>query len=199
MSFQLESPKLLQWLVSHEHTAYLLFFDTFNSNDLCPCYQNDVNQINLNQTTLYKYLRSSFKFCTFWFFPWTKLFWHSCSMRDKLGWLNWFWQFLSEGLSSFNLKGFYYSYAWSCSLCEGRTFFYMILILRKFCGFLCMFLTPFTLFIAASCSNRQLIHTNLNQRMYLQVTMIQMLHKYRVILIIGDMIYCKVGYIVWTM
>ena len=26
-----------------------------------------------------------------------------------------------DGLSSFNLKGFYYSYAWSCSLCEGRT------------------------------------------------------------------------------
>ena len=25
---------------------------------------------------------------------------------DKPGWLNWFWQFLCEGLSSFNLKGF---------------------------------------------------------------------------------------------
>ena len=32
-------------------------------------------------------------------------------MWDKPGWLNWFWQFLWEGLSSFNLKGFYYSYA----------------------------------------------------------------------------------------
>ena len=32
---------------------------------------------------------------------------------DKLGWLYWFWQFICERLSSFNLKGFYYSYAWS--------------------------------------------------------------------------------------
>ena len=30
-----------------------------------------------------------------------KLSWHSCSMWDKLGWINWFWQFLCEGLSSF--------------------------------------------------------------------------------------------------
>ena len=58
-----------------------------------------------------------------WIFPWIKLSWHSCSMWDKLGWLNWFGQFLYEGLSSFNLKRFYYSYAWSCSLCERRTFF----------------------------------------------------------------------------
>ena len=40
------------------------------------------------------------------------------------GWLNWFWQFLCEELSSFNPKGFYYSYAWSRSLCKGRTSFY---------------------------------------------------------------------------
>ena len=31
-------------------------------------------------------------------------FWHSCPLWDKLGWLNWFWQFLCEGLSSFNPK-----------------------------------------------------------------------------------------------
>ena len=54
-----------------------------------------------------------------WIFPWIQLFWHSHSMWDKLGWHNWFWQFLStKGLSSFNPKGFYYSYAWSSSLCE---------------------------------------------------------------------------------
>ena len=58
-----------------------------------------------------------------WIFPWIKLSWHSCSMWDKPGWLNWFWQFLSERLSFFNLKGFYYLYAWSHSLCEGRTSF----------------------------------------------------------------------------
>ena len=41
----------------------------------------------------------------------------------KFGWLNWFWQFLCDGLSSFNQKIFYYSYAWSCSLSERMTSF----------------------------------------------------------------------------
>ena len=71
-----------------------------------------------------------------WFFPWIKLPWYSCSMWDKLGWLNWFWQFLCEGLSSFNPKRFYYSYAWSWSLCARRTSFSTGFISRKFCGFL---------------------------------------------------------------
>ena len=43
------------------------------------------------------------------------------TLWGKLGWLNWFWQFLHDGLSSFNSKGFCYSHAWSCS--EGRTYF----------------------------------------------------------------------------
>ena len=47
-------------------------------------------------------------------------------------------------LSSFNLKGFYYSYAWSCSLCEGKTSFCTRLIFRKLCGVLLMFSTCFT-------------------------------------------------------
>ena len=34
-----------------------------------------------------------------------------------------FWQFLCEELSFYTAKGFYYSYAWSCSLCEGRMSF----------------------------------------------------------------------------
>ena len=55
-------------------------------------------------------------------------------MWDKPGWLNWFWQFLCGRLHSFNLKGFYYSCAWSRSLCDGR----------KLCGFLLTFLTDFT-------------------------------------------------------
>ena len=38
-----------------------------------------------------------FKFCWLWIFPWVKLSWHSCSMWDKLRWLN------------PNPKGFYYS------------------------------------------------------------------------------------------
>ena len=33
----------------------------------------------------------------------------------------WFWQFLCDGLSSFTPKELCYSYAWSCSLCKGRT------------------------------------------------------------------------------
>ena len=44
-------------------------------------------------------------------------------MWGKPEWLNLFWQFLCERLSSFNPKGFYYSYILSCSLCEGRTSF----------------------------------------------------------------------------
>ena len=53
-------------------------------------------------------------------------------------------QFFCEGLSSFNPKGFYYSYAWSCSLCEGRTSFCTGRIFRKLCRFLLTFSTGFT-------------------------------------------------------
>ena len=70
-----------------------------------------------------------------------KLSWHSCSIKNKLWWLNWFWQFLGDGLSSFNLKRFCYSYPWSYSLCEGKTSFCTGLIYRKLCGFLLMYLT----------------------------------------------------------
>ena len=62
----------------------------------------------------------------------------------KLGWFYWFWQFLCQGLFSFNPKQFCYSYAWSCSLCERRTSFCTGFISRKLCGFLFMFLTSFT-------------------------------------------------------
>ena len=64
-------------------------------------------------------------------------------MWDKHGLLNWFWQFLCEGLSSFNLKRFYYSYAWSCSLWEGRTCFSTGLNSRKLCRSLLKFSTGF--------------------------------------------------------
>ena len=53
------------------------------------------------------------------------------SIRDKLGWLSWFWQFLCKGLSSFNLKRLCYLYVWSCSLCEGRTTFCIGFVSRK--------------------------------------------------------------------
>ena len=83
------------------------------------------------------WLIPSFQFCWMWIFPRTKLSWYSYCLWDKLGWLNWFWQFLCEGLSSFNSKGFWYSYAWSRSLCERRTSFCTGLISRKLCRFLC--------------------------------------------------------------
>ena len=60
-------------------------------------------------------------------------------MWVKLGWLNWFWQFLCKRLSSFSLERLYYSYAWSCSLCERRTSFCMGLISRKLFRFLLFF------------------------------------------------------------
>ena len=30
-------------------------------------------------------------FCWMCIFPWIKLSWHSCSVWDELGWVNWFW------------------------------------------------------------------------------------------------------------
>ena len=79
------------------------------------------------------------EFCWLWIFPWIKLSWHSCSVWDKPGWLNWFWQFLCERLPSFNWKEFWYSYAWSHSFCERRTSFCMRHISKKLCRFLLMF------------------------------------------------------------
>ena len=47
-------------------------------------------------------------------------------------------------LSFLSLKRFYCSYAWSGSLCEGRTSFCTGLVSRKFCRLLLKFLTGFT-------------------------------------------------------
>ena len=41
------------------------------------------------------------------------------------------WQYVCEGLSSFNPKGFCHSYTGSCTLCEGRTLFCKGLTIRK--------------------------------------------------------------------
>ena len=62
------------------------------------------------------------------------------------GGFNWFRQFLCERLSSFNSKGFYYSYTWSCGICEGKTSFCRRLISRKLCRFrfLLLFSAGFT-------------------------------------------------------
>ena len=50
---------------------------------------------------------------------------------------------ICDGLSFFNPKGFYCSYAWFCSSHEGRTPFCTTLISKKLHRFLLMFLTCF--------------------------------------------------------
>ena len=79
---------------------------------------------------------------------------------DKLGWFTWFWQILYEGFSSFNLKRFYYSYTWSCSLCKRRTSFCCTGInSRKLCWFLLLFSTGFTFGVfSLSPSINHLLH-----------------------------------------
>ena len=52
----------------------------------------------------------------------------------------WMTQLVLARFYSFNTKGLYYSYTWSCSLCEGRISFFT----RKLCRFLLMFSTGFT-------------------------------------------------------
>ena len=79
-----------------------------------------------NNRKTYKYSWPSLEFCWLCIFRWIKFSGHSCSMWDKLGWLNWFLQFICESC---------YSCALSCSLCEKGL---------PFCGFLLMFLTSFT-------------------------------------------------------
>ena len=74
-------------------------------------------------------------------------------MWDKRWSLNWFWQFLCDELSSFNLKEVYYSYAWSCSLCERRNSFYTGLISSRLWIFLLTFsigFTPLTVLLSVS-------------------------------------------------
>ena len=151
MSSQWGSQKLLQGLVSHEPTAYLSVYDLFLTQwimAILSYYWKDVNQTTLNHTTLWNlalWISEDFnQILLIMNLSLNQLSWHSCSMWNKLGWLNWFWQFLCEVLSSFNPKGFYYSYVWCCSLCEERTSFCTGLISRKLSGFLLMFLTGFT-------------------------------------------------------
>ena len=97
---------------STTHSLPFYVFSKFKLNELWPCYQKHVSQI-IFEALIW----------ILWIFPSIKLYWNSCSVWDKPGWLNWFGQFLCEGLSSFNPKRLYYSYAWSCSLYERRTSF----------------------------------------------------------------------------
>ena len=138
------SQKLFQGFSSHKFIAYLSISNLFWLSELWSYYQKDVNQITLNYATFQSLAFQIFeakkffqKFCWLLMFPWINLSWQFCSMWDKPWWLNYFWQFLREASSSFNLKGFYYSYAWSCRLCERKAFFCLGLISRKLHRFLC--------------------------------------------------------------
>ena len=82
----------------------------------------------LHRLTNIRGLRSSF--VEYEYILDSKLSWRSCSVWDKLGWLNWFWQFLSEGLSSFNRKGFYYS-------CAGLSFAQDVFLKNSAYSYLC--------------------------------------------------------------
>ena len=77
----------------------------------------------------------------------------------------------SDSLSSVNPKGFYYSYAWCCSLGEGRTSFCTGFISRKFYGFLSFRLALFIVLLfflqqsasSTSCKVFDSISSNIDQ------------------------------------
>ena len=90
---------------------------------------------------------------------------------DKLGWLNWFRQFLFGGLFYFSLKGFCYSYAWSCSLCERASSFCTRGISRKLCRFLLIFdWLYFTLCLTSFSTVDHLLHFYTRFLMFFQLT-----------------------------
>ena len=120
MSSQWGSKKLLQGLVPHELTAYLSIFNHFKINELWPHCQTHVNQIILDCNSL------ELSFTIFKAFARILLIVNPSLSQTLLTFLlcvreTWMtqliWQFLCERLPSFNPDGFWYLYAWSCSLC----------------------------------------------------------------------------------
>ena len=79
--------KLLQGLVSWTRSLPFCFWSILNSMNYGHITKKMQNTW-LSKTLIYEYLRSSFELCWMWIFPCIKLFWHSCSMWKKLGWLN---------------------------------------------------------------------------------------------------------------
>ena len=79
-----------------------------------------------------------------WIFLRIKFSWHSSLCKTNL---DDFWQFFCEGVSSFDSKGFHYSYECSCNLCEGH------FCTWKLCRFLLMFSTGFTSLCLTSFSS----------------------------------------------
>ena len=141
MSSQWGSQKLLHGLVSHELTVYLsVFWPSFNSMNysiLSNGRKSDNfeshNSVKLSLTNIHD-LHSNFTECESFLesnCPDILAICETLAIYVKLGWLNWFWQYLCAGLSSLDPKEFCYSYFWSCSLCEGRTSFCTGLISKK--------------------------------------------------------------------
>ena len=86
-----------------------------------PYFQKHIHLITLNHKTLWNLALPIFKISVWisldkWIFSWIKLPWYFCFIRGKLWWLTWFWEFFSEGLSSFNKYGFCYSLCYSHGL-----------------------------------------------------------------------------------
>ena len=114
VSFQWGSQKLLQGFVSHELTVQLSVFDLFLTQSIMAILSKGCKPDNfeshyplkLNFTNI-RGLCLNFVDCQS-FLDQTLL---TFLLYGRLTWMiNWFWQFLCEGLSSFNPKGFYYSH-----------------------------------------------------------------------------------------
>ena len=97
--------------VSWTHSLLSIFY-LFKLNELWPYYQKHVNQIILNPITLWRLTLRIFEafirilLIVNLSLNQTLLTFLLYAMWGKPGWLNWFWQFPCERLSSFNPKGF---------------------------------------------------------------------------------------------
>ena len=143
MSSQWGSQKLLQWycLMKSQPTFLFLIYFTIQwimailSKGCKPDNFKSHNSLKLSFTNIWG-LRSNFVECESFLESNTPDFLVLCktnlddSIESDSG-----SEFLCERLSSFNPKRFCYSYAWSCSLCEGGTAFWTGLISRKLYNF----------------------------------------------------------------
>ena len=112
--FSVKVTKLLQGFLSHALSVYLSVFDLVltQSNDCV------IKRMKPDSFVSHNFLKFSFTSSQG---LWSNLLSVNVSLNQTL--LNLFWPFFWERLSSFNPKRFCYSYAWSCSLCEGKTSF----------------------------------------------------------------------------
>ena len=140
MSFLLGSQKFLQELVSHELATYLSVFNLILTQWIKAMLSKGCKPDNFESHNFLKLsfiniwgLHSNFVECESFLESNSPDILALCEINLDDS----FWQFRGESLSSFNLKRLYYSYAWSCSLCERRTSFCAGRISRKLCRFLC--------------------------------------------------------------